>query len=95
MHLDVLKPGGRLAISDILATQELPAEVRNNLALHSACVGGAATVESTVAMLEQSGFKDIIIDVKEDSKKIINEWITGINAGDYIVSAYIEAKKPE
>ena len=65
-----LKPGGRLAISDILATRELPDEVKNDLALHSACVGGAATVESTVIMLEQAGFRDIIIDVKEESKKI-------------------------
>lgn len=90
-----LKPGGRLAISDILATRELPAEVKNNLALHSACVGGAATVESTVNMLEQTGFRDIIIDVKKESKKIINEWLPGSNIGDYIVSTYIEAKKPE
>ena len=90
-----LKPGGRLAISDILATQELPAEVKNDLALHSACVGGAATVESTVTMLEQAGFRDIIIDVKEESRKIINEWMPGSNPGNYIVSAYIEAKKPE
>jgi len=90
-----LKPGGRLAISDILATQELPAEVKNDLTLHSACVGGAATVESTVTMLKQAGFRDIIIDIKEESGKIINEWMPGSNPGDYIVSAYIEAKKPE
>jgi len=90
-----LKPGGRLAISDILATQELPTEVKNDLALHSACVSGAATVESTVIMLEQTGFRDIIIDVKEESKKIINEWMPGRTFGNYIVSAYIEAKKPE
>jgi arsenite methyltransferase len=90
-----LKPGGRMAILDILATRELPAEVKNDLALHSACVGGAATVESTVTMLEQAGFRDIIIDVKEESRKIINEWMPGSNPGDYIVSAYIEAKKPE
>ena len=50
---------------------------------------------STVTMLEQAGFRDIIIDVKEESKKIINEWMPGNNIGDYIVSAYIEAKKPE
>ena len=90
-----LKPGGRLAISDILATQKLPAEVKNDLALHSACIGGAATVETTVAMLKQAGFKDIIIDAKEESREIINEWMPGSNPGDYIVSAYIEAKKSE
>jgi ubiquinone/menaquinone biosynthesis C-methylase UbiE len=91
----VLKPGGRLAISDVLAIQELPAEIKNNLALLSACIGGAETAESTVTMLEQTGFSDIIVDTKEESKKIINEWMPGSNPGDYIVSAYIEAKKPE
>jgi arsenite methyltransferase len=91
----VLKPGGRLAIADILATQELPAEVKNDLALLSACVGGAATAESTVTLLEQAGFRDIKIDLKEESRKIMNELMPGSNPGDYIVSAYIEAKKPE
>ncbi len=90
-----LKPGGRLAISDILAIRELPVEIKNDLALYSACIGGAATVASTVAMLEQTGFRDITIDAREESKKIINEWMPGRNLGDYIVSAYIEAKKPE
>ncbi len=84
-----------MAISDILTTQELPSEIKNDLALYSACIGGAATLESTVTMLEQTGFRDIIIDAKEESKKIINEWMPGNNLGDYIVSAYIEAKKPE
>jgi len=90
-----LKPGGRLAISDILATRELPVEIKNDLALHSACIGGAATIASTVTMLEQTGFRDITIDAREESKKIINEWMPGRNFGDYIVSADIEAKKPE
>ena len=83
-----LKPGGRLAISDILATRELPFEVKNDPALHSACVAGAATIESTVAMLEQTGFRDITIDVKEETKKIINEWIPGSNFGDYIAARF-------
>ncbi len=90
-----LKPGGRLSISDILATQELPAKVKNDLALFSACIGGAATVESTTAMLEQAGFSDIKIDAKEESKEILNEWMPGSNAGEYVVSANIEAKKPK
>ena len=90
-----LKPGGRLAISDILATKELPTEVKNDLALHSACVGGAATIKSTITMLEQTGFRNINIDAKEESKKIINELMPGSNIGDYVVSAYIEATKPK
>jgi len=90
----VLKPGGRIAISDMLATTRLPEKVKNDLSLFSACIGGAATVQKTVALLEQAGFRDIKIDTKEESRKLIDEYLPGSNAGDYIVSAYIEAKKP-
>jgi SAM-dependent methyltransferase len=55
----ILKPGGRLAISDIVALAPLPDEIRQNLALVSACIGGAATVDDTRAMLTQAGFENI------------------------------------
>jgi SAM-dependent methyltransferase len=90
----VLKPGGRLAISDIVASAELPEEIQKNLALVAACVGGAATIDETVDMLEEAGFEDIAIKPKDESRKLITQWFPGKNVGDYIVSAYIEAVKP-
>ena len=92
----ILKPGGRLAISDIVATAPLPAEVQKDLALVSACVGGAATIDDTVDMLNEAGFVNITITPKDESRKLISEWAPGEskNVGDYIVSAYIEATKP-
>jgi len=92
----VLKPGGRLAISDIVALAPLPEEIQQNLALVSACVGGAATIDDTRDMLEKAGFVNIKITPKDESRKLISEWTAGDskNAGDYIVSAYINAAKP-
>ena len=92
----VLKPGGRLAISDVLATAPLPEEIKNDLAMVTACIGGAATIDDTVMMLEKAGFQDIKIKPKDDSRKLIQQWDPAKreNAGDYIVSAYIEAVKP-
>ncbi|UCG07243.1 MAG: arsenite methyltransferase [Desulfobacterales bacterium] len=92
----ILKPAGRLAIADIVATAPLPQEVQKNLALVSACIGGAATMDDTVKMLEDAGFVEIKIQAKEESRKLISEWVSGEskNAGDYVVSAYIEAVKP-
>ena len=92
----ILKPGGRLAISDIIATAPLPEEIQQNLALISACVGGAATIDDTRDMLEKAGFVNIKITPKDESRKLISEWAPGEskNAGDYVVSAYIEAIKP-
>lgn len=91
----VLKPGGRLAISDVVATAPLPDDIKNNLALLSACIGGAATIADTEGMLRNAGFKEIRVTPKENSKEIIREWDPGKskNAVDYVVSAYIEARK--
>jgi len=92
----ILKPGGRLAISDIVALAPLPEDIQQNLALVSACVGGAATLDDTMEMLAQVGFENINITPKDESRKLISQWAPGEskNAGDYVVSAYIEAVKP-
>jgi len=92
----ILKPGGRLAISDIVAIAPLPEEIQQNLELVSACVGGASTFDETNDMLVKAGFENIKITPKDESRKLISEWTAGDskNAGDYVVSAYIEAVKP-
>ena len=92
----VLKPGGRLAISDVVATAVLPVEMQQDLALLSACVGGAATIDDTKKMLAKAGFQDIEIIPKSESAKLISEWAAGKSnkAEDYVVSAYIKAVKP-
>ena len=90
----VLKPGGRLAISDMVATAPLPDEIRKDLALLTACIGGAATIEDTEQMLKKAGFQDIKIKPNKKSADFIREWIPGKRVEDYVVSAYIEAIKP-
>jgi len=83
---------GEAVISDIVATAKLPDEIQKNLALLSACVAGAATIDDTRVMLENVGFDDVRITPKDESRPIISEWVPGRNAGDYVVSATIEAK---
>jgi len=92
----VLKPGGRLSVSDVLATAPLPGKIRNDLSLVGACVGGAATIGDTEEMLEQAGFTDIRITPKDSSRDLIRQWDPGKSqqALDYVVSANIEALKP-
>ncbi len=91
-----LKPGGRLAISDVVATAPLPDEIQQDLALLSACIGGAATIDETVMMLDKVGFQDIEIIPKAESHELISEWGAGKrkNFEDYVVSADIKAVKP-
>lgn len=92
----VLKPGGRLAISDIVATAALPNEIKKNLLLVTACVGGAETIHDTEKMLKKVGFQDIKITPNDNSRDLIREWDPdkSENVGDYVVSAYIEGVKP-
>jgi len=90
----VLKPGGRLAVSDIVATAPLPEEVRKDLSLISACVGGAATVESIKKMLEETGFDEVKVTPIEASRDFIREWLPGKGLENVIASARIEAIKP-
>jgi len=90
----VLKPGGRLAISDVVATTVLPDHVKDDPHLHACCVAGAALVDEIQAMLEQAGFTDIRIKPKDESREFISDWVPGSGVEDYVVSAHIEAVKP-
>jgi ubiquinone/menaquinone biosynthesis C-methylase UbiE len=91
----VLKPGGRLAISDIVSTAELPDEIKNNMALYAGCIAGASSIQGLESMLQRTGFVNIQIRPKTESKTFIRDWIPGSKIEDYILSATIEAIKPD
>ncbi|HSN01918.1 MAG TPA: arsenite methyltransferase [Acidimicrobiales bacterium] len=90
----VLREGGRLAISDVVAATELPEDVRGDLALYSGCVAGASLVGELEEMMAAAGFDDIRIAPKDESKAFIEQWAPGRQVTDYVVSATIEAVKP-
>jgi SAM-dependent methyltransferase len=89
----ILKKGGRIAVSDIVALQELPEDIKNDIELHAGCVAGAAQIDELKAILEEVGFTNISITLKEGSKEILDQWMPGRNLGEYIASASIEACK--
>lgn len=60
----VLKPGGRISISDIVLEKELPDFVKESLAGHIACVSGAEKLEDYLQYVKDAGFKDIKIESK-------------------------------
>ena len=91
----VLKPGGRLAISDIVLTADLPPEMRAEVALYTGCVAGAVDVPTLTALIAAAGFTDIRITPKAASADYIAQWAPGRGVEHYIASANIEAVKPE
>ena len=89
-----LRAGGRLAISDVVLTAELPADVRRDPDSISACVAGASTISELESMLHGVGFADVSITPKEESEEFIREWDDDRDLSEYIVSANIEGRKP-
>jgi SAM-dependent methyltransferase len=90
----VLKPGGRLAISDVVATAALPDAFATDLAAYTGCVSGAEHYTTIEQLLADAGFDDIRVGVKAESGEFIRDWIPGSRVEDYVASATIEAVKP-
>ncbi|KOA19783.1 ubiquinone/menaquinone biosynthesis C-methyltransferase UbiE [Clostridium homopropionicum DSM 5847] len=91
----VLKPGGRLSTSDVVATAQLPENIKKDLALIASCIGGAEYVEDIKTMLQNAGFSNIRMTPKDNSREIINSWAPGKNIEDFVASYIIEATKEE
>lgn len=90
----VLRPGGRLAISDVVATAPIPERFRGTDAALTGCAGGAAPVGELERMLSEAGFAEIAVRPRPESRAFIKDWMPGSGVEEYIASATIEAIKP-
>lgn len=91
----VLKPGGRLAISDVVAVKPIPAAMQRNFESHSGCVAGALHVRKLKGILKAAGFRGECVKVKEASKEFIKDWFPGSGVERYVRSADVQGVKPE
>jgi arsenite methyltransferase len=102
----VLKPGGRVAVSDMALLKPLPAEVLKLVEALVGCVAGAALASETERWAREAGLTDIVLKPKaeyveamtsfEDPlyKQIVAHLPQGTKPGDYIVSLEVQARKP-
>jgi SAM-dependent methyltransferase len=88
----VLKAGGRLAISDVVALRDMPAELARSVEARTGCVSGSAKVHDLQRMLRDAGFVNVRIVTKPESGAIIGQCMPGAEA--YVASATIEGQKP-
>jgi len=88
----VLKAGGRLAISDVVAIEDMPPELAQSVAAMTGCVAGSAKVSDLEALLREAGFEDVRIVPRPESGAIIAQCMPGAEA--YVASATIEGRKP-
>jgi SAM-dependent methyltransferase len=90
----VLRPGGRVAVSDPVRTAELPPEIANDPSLYCACASGAASIAEWETWFQAAGFVDVRIRPKDESREFIREWAPGSRVEEFVVSATLEAVKP-
>jgi arsenite methyltransferase len=90
----VLRRGGRLAISDVVTPIELSNEIKRNLELHTGCLAGASLISELQEILTQSGFEEIRVMPKSESREFIKDWAPGLKLKIMSCSAVIQAAKP-
>lgn len=91
----VLAPGGRLAISDMVAVGDLPAAIANDPAAYTGCIAGAAPVADLEQMIADAGFEHVRVSVQTQSRALLEDWSPGSGAEQVVASALIEAVKPQ
>ncbi len=90
----VLKPGGRIAVSDVVAREALSEEVTRDLALHSGCLAGATLLSELVKTLKDAGFVDIEVKPKGNSDAIITSWESKRGFETKVFAGEVTAVKP-
>jgi SAM-dependent methyltransferase len=102
----VLKPGGRVAISDLVLLRPLPASVRNDIEALVGCVAGATLISTVEAMARSAGLGEISIQCKGGYVDAMTDWQdplyqkiiaalgSGEKIGNFVTSANITASKP-
>lgn len=101
----VLKPGGRVAVSDLALRQPLPLAIQESVEALVGCVAGAVLVEETERMAREAGLQDVVGKVRTDYvegmvdwqdplyQKIIATLPPGAKLSDYVVSLELRARK--
>src|SRR5687767_14093990 len=98
----VLRPGGRFAVSDIVARRPVPPVIRRSMELWMGCVAGALEASEYERLLAAAGFRDISLESTrvyraEDAQHFLEEGSVAGSADDYdgaFMSAFVRATKP-
>ena len=101
----VLKPGGRLAVSDIVVRGEIPQEIQRNIELWAGCVAGALEEQEYIAKLKRAGFERVSIEstrvyTAADARDLFEGTDLNLDAiapvvDEKFISGFVRATKPE
>ncbi|TYC85376.1 hypothetical protein [Acetobacterium wieringae] len=76
-----------------MATAELPAAIKNDLAMVARCIAGAEDIVTIRTMMENTGFQNIKLVPKDNSKEILTNWSPEKKIDNYVTSFIIEGSK--
>jgi len=91
----VLKKGGLIVVSDVVAREELPEETKKDLALYSGCLSGATLLADLEKILADAGFVDVVIRPKGNSDEVITSWEAKRGFEEKVFAAEVTARKPK
>jgi len=103
----VLKPGGRIAVSDLALLRPLPDSVRTMMSALVGCVAGAVLVDETDQMVKAAGLTDVVlaprqgyVDTMTDGQdplyvQIVEQLPAGMKPADFLTSLEVRARKPK
>ena len=103
----VLKPGGRVAVSDMALLKPLPLKIVKMVEARIGCVAGAVLVSETGRMAKEAGLTNIVLKFKPGYVEALTDWEdplykklvellpAGTKPADYITSLEVQAQKPE
>jgi len=93
-----LRPGGRMVVSDIVLTSDLPDAVRKSVEAYVGCVAGAALKADYLRLVGEAGFEDVEV-VEEKSygvgTELLPDAVTEAGAWDAVRSIKVRARKPK
>ena len=74
----VMKPGGRMMISDMVLEKELPPEVKKDPLAWASCIAGAVLEKDYLKMIEDAGFRDIQVISRRPSGQVVSTKIRAV-----------------
>ena len=101
----ILRPGGRVSVSDLALLRPLPEEIRGMMEALVGCVAGAVLVDEYVRMVHGSGLSEVRLEQQPGYVKAMEQWNDPLyrkiverlpadtEAADFITSAYVTATK--